>query len=863
MATSATNPVITGGFNPQAWGDNGFVAGPGVYADPITLPNTQIYGLLSPMIAWAVRVHRQSSKCPLLPELWYQRAGTWSLMPVQPSSSSDRPVEITHRYRQPSQMRCWLPDNDGLLAPGLQTSPANLVGGVFEPLLDEARPVLLRVGIWCYANLAVGHAWSCNTPPSSGNLAALNDGAMAPFTSSLLPTAYCAAWNLLPSATIEMVCDTGAVQIIHHVALRFCSNTATGTLPAFVTIALSSDGLSYNSWAPRPVGGPGGDWEDGVIGDLYETNATEVSVCDLDYTARFVRVTIQSRSDTSQTIALDEAAVYGGATGGWLGMNRFRGYLGDGIQWSPDGWIQLLATDTLKRLADNNETRLTGRFDFAELADIAYSLLTSPSNWRGASGNYDAPLTSAEIGWAAGIGLTGFKFPVWQGQANSQLGYQYELWHEIGWQLTADGNGILQAFEPPYNLRRPARLFIAAPDGNNDARAITRSTDGKQLRNVVEITSGAPQNGQGGSLTQTVPSSVSRYGHRRVVVTDPLAQLPDFRAKAADQILRDYAWNLYQLTADIQPDFDTNLRAVHAFRTAGRLALSAANSLTAAGELWSLMQFDERITNGDWWAKAVYAPYVCQGPAAPQVLQLSTSLNGAQYTCTISWQVLADPHLKGFNIYACTTGEDGPFTLVTTASQLAPSSSSYTWGAYALAQQVWAYATAVDDHDTESLPSVILSVIAGSGGESSSSWTVTDLAAGYGQVSGPDSLGYLTYEFNLTWTSPPAALAGQDNGMFGFKHMILGFSVGSLPPDPTNHWEWTRNPADYRSFNRVPPGMMWDRKTYGTLDWVSRFRTTTSIPPGSTVYYRMWTSNTSLGWHQTFMSNIASCITPA
>ncbi len=855
--------MTVGGFNPEIWGDSGYAAGPGVYADPISLPNTQVYGLLSPMISWAVRVHRQGTRSALLPELWYLRAGTWSLLPVQPSASKDRPISITHRYRQPSQMVCWLPDNAGILTPGLQTSPANVATGSYDPLLDEARPLLLRLGVWCFANLAMGHSWSASSPPTSGTMTALNDGMFAPFDSASLPTAYCAAWQLQPGSSISLLCDTGANQQIHHVALRICSNTATATLPGSVSVELSADNVTFNSWQPRPIGGPGGDWEDGVLGDLYEPNATEVAFCDLDCPARYVRITIESRSDVAQVIAVDEAAVYGGSAGGWLGMNRFRGYLGDGIQWSPEGWIQLLVTDTLKRLADNNETRLTGRFDYAELADIAYSLLTAASGWRGAPGAYDAPLTNAEIGWAVGAGLTGFKFPVWQGQANSQLGYQYELWHEIGWRIFADGNGTLQVFEPPYNQRRPVRLFIAAPDGNQDSRNLNRYTDGKQLRNVVEISSGAPQNGQGGSLTQSVPSSVARYGHRRVLVTDPLAQLPDFRVKTASQILRDYGWNLSQLTAEIQPDFDTSLRSIHAFRSSGRLALSAANSASSMGELWSLMQFTESITNGEWWAQAEYAPYVSQGPSAPQALQMSSALNAASYTCTIAWQPYSDPHLAGFNVYACTTSEDGPFTLVSTGRSLATSASSFSWGAYGSAQQIWAYVTAIDDHSTESLPSVILSVIAGSGGVSSSSWTVTDLAVSYGQVSGPDSLGFLTYEFNLTFTSPPAALAGQDYGMFGFKHMILGFSIAALPQDPTNHWEWIRNPADYRSFNRVPPGMMWDRKTYGLLDWVSRFRTNTPIPPGTTVYYRMWTSNTSLGWHQTFISNVASCSTPA
>ncbi len=784
-------------------------------------------------------------------------------MPIQPTADSSRPIHIARRYRQPSQLDCWIPDNTGMLAPGLQTSPANLVGNQYDPLLDEAREVILRLGVWCHANLCVGRSWFCTTAPSAGSLSTLSDGQFASFDAASLPSFYCAAWQLPTGAIVTLQCDTGATQCINHVALRFCSNTTTATLPATVQVQLSLDGITYISFPPRPVAGPTGDWEDGVMGDLYETNVTEVAFCDLDTTARFVRINAQLRADIAQTIAIDEVAVFGGSNGGWLGMNRFHGYLGDSIEWTPDGWVHLLATDTLKRLADNNETRLTGRFDYAELADIAYSLLTAPTGWRGAPGAYDAPLTSAEVGWASGVGLTGFKFPVWQGQGNSQLGYQYELWHEIGWQITADGNGVLQVSEPPYSQRRPSRLFIAAPDGNNDVRGIVRHTDGKQLRNVVEVTSGSPQNGQGGTLTQLVPSSVSRFGHRRMVVTDPLAQLPDFRVKTASQILRDYAWNLAQLAADIQPDFDTSLRAVHAFRTAGRLTLTAGTGSSRTTELWSLQQYEERITNGDWWAHALYSPYVCVGPDAPQVLEMVSSSTGPPYQTTVSWQVDTAMHLAGFNVYASTFGEDGPFILASPAQPLPANSTSFTWGIYYSSEQIWAYVTVVDDHGAESLPSIVMSVIAGSGGVTSSNWTVTDLAASYGQVTGPDSLGYFTYEFNLTWTSPPASLTGQDHGMFGFKHMILGFTVETLPPDPTNHWEWRRNPADYRSFNRVPPGMMWDRKTYGLLNWVSRFRTTTAIPAGSTVYYRMWTSNTSLGWHQTFMSNVASCTVPA
>ncbi len=378
---------------------------------------------------------------------------------------------------------------------------------------------------------------------------------------------------------------------------------------------------------------------------------------------------------------------------------------------------------------------------------------------------------------------------------------------------------------------------------------------------MVEITSGAPQNGQGGSLVEMEPASVAQFGHRRVIITDPIATIPDFRLKVAQQVLRDYAWRLANVQCEIAPDFETNLRNIHGFRTAGRLAFSARASANTTQELWSLMTIEEHFTSGKWWATAAYQPYVAQTLDPPNVTAISSSSNNPA-TVTLTWAATSEAHLAGFNVYASTGSDTGPWALQTTNGTLSAVSTQYSFGSYQPGIPVWAYATCIDDRGHESLPSVILSVLAAGGSESQTGWTVTDLAVSFGQTQGPDSQGYTTYEFNLLWTSPPANLAGQDHGMYGFKHMILGFSIGSLPSDPTNHWLWNRTNADYRSFDRVPPGMQWDRQTYGQLNWVSRWRTNTPVPHGSTVYYRIWTSSTSLGWHNTFIGNIASCTVP-
>jgi hypothetical protein len=100
----------------------------------------------------------------------------------------------------------------------------------------------------------------------------------------------------------------------------------------------------------------------------------------------------------------------------------------------------------------------------------------------------------------------------------------------------------------------------------------------------------------------------------------------------------------------------------------------------------------------------------------------------------------------------------------------------------------------------------------------------------------------------------------------GFKHALFGFAVGSVPANPLDVNAWHYFPGNEIDVNRVPPGMTGSGTntfappfTPGQLSWQARFRVAAPIPSGTTLYWRIRTSNTTLGWGNTYWSNICSC----
>lgn len=748
------------------------------------------------------------------------------------------------------------------------SSPTSFTSGAITPATGVGTGVTMAIpsGSWTAATWTVTGT-ATGTPSSSPIACYTSAGALVYHATGGFGSGSGGSFSGTSAATAQQIADinaaagssmdvwanvSGSILSATITSLTLTLTDATGVaLPLSLTVSLSSDNITYHDLTARPIGGAGdsghapGDWDDNPSGI-----AVEVAVTDIDSQARYVRFRLDLPPRGS--IAVDELAVYGGTTYGVLGRNYFVGYLGDATDIDSQGLIYCTATDVKKRLADNTSVTLTAAYEQTnttpkELADIAYSLLTSTSYWTGAAGTYNAPFGSMFIGWPNGVNYTGFQFPLWQGQTNSMLGYTEELWHDIGWSFYADGNGVLQAKEPAYSQVSPDRVLIAASlTGNGDLREVKRQRTGKNIRNKIRVTSGKATDTGAGLTQEFDPNSVARYGERMMVIADPVLVTQQLRDKVAQSVLRDYGTRSQEVMGKIQPDFDTALRQVHGLRAQGRTSLYAkASAFTGAKrlrELWQVQELTETIALGDWTGQVRYIPYLPQTVQAPYFTSIDPGTSsGLTATIRLHFDPILDPKVQYVQVYFSTVGEAGPYTLETTMGP-APNSIALT---VSTASTIWVYLTAVDAYGVASLPSQVLSVLPGSAGDSSSDFYVGDLAVGYVAQSGPDANLAYTYQFYGTWTSPNTA-----DGLGGFCQSYT--KADTRDPrsafDGLNPYLYQINVAHWWASQRIPVGKTWDRVTAGILDANWTFRTTSNLS-GTTLYFRMFTSTQTSGFY--------------
>jgi hypothetical protein len=793
-------------------------------------------------ICLSAYVHRLSRYAENPVELWYRRDYTWHLFPEQPITGPDTGIELAQAYKQPSTLSFVLPDQFGYYARKNKQSPYNFnAAGAFDPLIDEARKIVCRVGTHCYTSLASGRTVTSSRAPSAGPLGVLTDGRLGNIANSISGYVEFAPTDSTP---IDLTVDLGAARDIKHCVIRFASYVGGSsgtdfTLPSSVTVALSTDGVNYTSWPTRPVGGNGsstvepGDWTDSRQG-----TTVDVVFTDLRKSARFVRFRIVPTG--AQTIGLDELAIYGGNAYRVFGCNVFTGFLGDTLDFSNTGKVTCVAVDVKKRLADNNDVFLTAAYRQTssggiELGDIVYSLLTSTAYWKSVS-EYDQPFGAAEIGWNNGGGLTGLRYPLWQGQTNSMLGYCEELFGVVGWNFYADGEGDLQAAEPPFTQDYPDRVCVAANDGCYDVFECDRHATGKQMRNRVLVQTGTSKGAGSGTIVSFEPNSVARYGTRTTRITNPLASTIPLRQKVADHFLRDYAWNLETLTAGLRPTYGTRVKQIFGFRAPAKPNLYARAS-TATGkerlqELWSLVAITHRITYGQWLAQGEFIPYVTQAATAPNFTQLNI-VGGDPTELTAIYGFITDVSVDHMNIYLSTVSENSGFALYSTGS---PSAGARILGPLTSGVQVWVYVTSVDVNGNESLPSAILTATPGFFSQNITCYTITDFNVDSILSSGPDAQGYYTYQFLGTWTAPSCGFTQSYVGAF------VGASAPSNPDDRTGSWPLHDDSWSWWAPDRILAGKTWDNVTDGTLDFVFTMRSTSNLS-GLRIWFRIWNSS--------------------
>lgn len=818
------------------YGDTMGSGGAGTYPDPITLAGTNVQALSSPMTALAARVHMLSNNNQVnLGELYYydRYNSTWYPFPsqFQPVMSLNQHPILQRQVQQTPVLSFSIIDPFGDLTPENLNSAWNYDhGGNYSPLMDEARPILWRFGSLCAYNLASGIAPTSTLAPAAGTLAALTDGVMGNIASA--STSY-TSFSPTSTAPFDIIVNVGSLTNISHAVIRFASKIGTCSLPASVTFAASADNVTYVAFPARPIGAMGGDWDEDVAG-----RTLEIARADFGANAQYVKITVTPTG--AQTIMIDELAVYGGAGGLYLGKNMFYGFLGDSIQFTSTGICSVQATGVEKKLQDNNENRFTLAYYNQDIGDIAWQLLTTAKYWPGGVtySKYLSAFPPSTVGWGNLSQLTGLMMPVWQSQNNNMWGYLQELFHEVGWLVYGDGNGFIQALEPPYRQVLPTRVCIAALDGNDDVRACVRDRSGKDLRNVVDMQASSTL-GAGVRTVLQNPASVGRYDKRRMNVTDPVATQRDFQAKIANKILRDYAWRLQLLNNQINVDFDTNLRDVFGFRAPAIPNLyAAASTITNQKRLkenWALDSVAIHFMRQGMPGDCTWIPYVAAGPDPPSITTLIAGTGALNTTATVSFTAPTDPHVKFVTAYVSSTSDTSGFTVYAGPTSTA-GVTSLTITGLTVGTQYWVDLTFTDDRNQESNPSTVLSFVAGTSNASVSDWAVTDLAGAVNQVLGPDGQGHYSYEIALSWTAPPA----------GYKRMEMYYNIGTLPANQTStnsYGGWTYQDEFHGSY--VFAGT--------ALGWNARIDSPVALASGSKIWFRMLTttrnSSDGGGWY--------------
>jgi hypothetical protein len=835
------------------------------YTTPFTLSGTTINDISTDMLSMAQRTHCAANKKYMSMELWYWRNEVWNYDPVfQPVTDVGAEPKLNIVYQQPATLEFVIPDSDGIFYPENRNSSMNYnSSGVWDPILDIARKIVLRYGITIYTDILSGLSANANNSPSVGTVSRLTNGILTDFSSVTDNTVH---WNNAGVTTLDF--DLGSSQFIQHTVIRFGTKTQSTFqlyLPNSVTIYWSANGTDWTQGPTRPIGGNGtstlapGDWADSYYGI-----GVEISFCDLEIPTRYIRFAINNQS--GHTFAVDEIAVYGGHTGAVYGKNMFMGYLGDTITLPNDGQIAISATGIEKKAKDNNETfRLTPPYYQEDAADILYSILTSGVYWRNLN-EYSTAFTSGEVGWSSGVKFTGLTYPLWQGQSNSTLGYIMELAHSLGWMILGDGNGIWQLTQPVFSQRAPDQVISAGNSSNDTGRLFVRNRTDQSMRNTVEVSSGKATDGSPGTNVFQEPNSVRRWGPRRTGITDPILQSTTLRDKVGEYFLREYAWRTQTLEGNFNPDFDTRLKQIMGFRAPARPALFARSSTKSGDlrevELWALTKATHKLGIGEWCVDVEAIPYFPFITDAPSYTSF-TSASGIA-TLISSWTPPSDPLVVSVRLYISPTSDISGFEEVA-EYPIGTNSASFT-ATYNviladgttvarpinLAQRYYSYVSSIDVEGNESLPSVTLSVIAGSnvavGSDcgaygSGSGYVINDYVVNVvGPPLGPDASGHYTYQFFATWTAP---LCGHTQ----HRTRINPFTLPTGDIDKVDGvWAWGNSKWDWWAPDRIPQGKMWDYTTPGQLDFTYTLKSDHLFVTGERIYFRIWNSTRTRAW---------------
>lgn len=323
----------------------------------------------------SLRIHSYSRNPDYHAQLYYVRDSAWNDLTdrlLVGRNGGPVPITVNKGYRQVSTCSLMLNNEDSLLTPENTTSAFNLnAADEYDPLINPSRKVQLKQGINCYASLSESGSITASVVASGGTLADLLDGLYGDVTNES-DTEWVYWTDVAGDASVALTIDLGSSLIVRHGMVSFLSK-GTIDLPASVQFSASADDSTYTNI------GSAFDmsrYNDSTAGQRFLAWFT-----DIDASYRYVKATITNIS-TTNSIYIDEFAVWGGTSTTFKSVDAITGYLGDSIDVDPDGCINLQFRDVRKKESDNRRTELTLEYKDQRPEQIIYDLLTNLQYWN-------------------------------------------------------------------------------------------------------------------------------------------------------------------------------------------------------------------------------------------------------------------------------------------------------------------------------------------------------------------------------------------------------------------------------------------------------------------------------------------------
>ncbi|MDO8684732.1 MAG: fibronectin type III domain-containing protein [Armatimonadota bacterium] len=352
------------------------------------MPDMEATGATFDMVR---RIHCYSNESLFDFEFDYWRDDVWTSL--KDRVLSKEPITVSKRYREIYNCGLRLNNEDGLLTPENLASPynRNSLNDVDE-LLDGARKVRLKQGVYCYGVLSYLSTVTADVAITGGNLTTLTDLAYGDATNAA--DAEWVYWSSVAADdTIALTLDLGASQLVRHGVISFMSKSNASPqimLPSLVAFEYSADNVTFYPVSPD-------DFDMSEYNDSRSGQRFLAHFNDLSKNARYIRATITNIDEVNE-IYVDEFCCWGGTTTTLRTKTTLTGYLGDAITGDTSAAvIDLNWLDVRKKEQDHQHVELTMVYKNYRPEEIIYDLLTNAKYWSSSGAYYGFGPTGSNL----------------------------------------------------------------------------------------------------------------------------------------------------------------------------------------------------------------------------------------------------------------------------------------------------------------------------------------------------------------------------------------------------------------------------------------------------------------------------------